>query len=114
MSTEIGNKDPVHVAAGLKGVLARGDVSDEAKARAEDRLGKMGYSTDTIDAARNKASASEDRSYGSEDPEADEHQKHVNHVNGGYKATLKNPNVSEEAKDNAREHLGEADDSDYA
>jgi len=31
--------------------------------------------------------------------------QHTNRVLGGYKATLKNPNVSEEAKEHAREVL---------
>ncbi|KAF7294080.1 hypothetical protein MKEN_01454600 [Mycena kentingensis (nom. inval.)] len=95
MSGANDNKDPVRVAAGLKGVLARDDVSDGAKARAEERLNEMGYN-------------GEDRAAESaRDPEEDASTKHDNQVKGGYKATLKNPNVSDEAKQNAREQLGD-------
>jgi len=37
--------------------------------------------------------------------EADTEGKNINNVIGGYKATLKNPNVSEEAKDHAKTAL---------
>jgi len=38
-------------------------------------------------------------------------QEHDNRVLGGYKATLKNPNVSEEAKEHAKEVLEESGES---
>ncbi|KAF7305221.1 hypothetical protein MKEN_01237300 [Mycena kentingensis (nom. inval.)] len=97
MSGANDNKDPVRVAAGLKGTLARDNVSDEAKARAEERLNEMGYS------AEDRASDSTRDAPANEDAAS----KHEHHVAGGYKATLKNPNVSEEAKQNAREKLDE-------
>ncbi|KAF7289198.1 hypothetical protein MIND_01381000 [Mycena indigotica] len=92
-------KDPVRVAAGLKGTLARGDVSDEAKNNAQERLKDMGYE----EYIAHPESSSDVR-------EKTEEEKHENHVQGGYKATLKNPNVSEEAKENARQHLGSSED----
>ena len=41
------------------------------------------------------------------DMETESHDKNPNNVAGGLKATLNNPNVSEEAKESARERLGE-------
>ncbi|KAF7289205.1 hypothetical protein MIND_01381700 [Mycena indigotica] len=92
-------KDPIRVAAGLKGTLARGDVSDEAKNNAQERLKDMGCE----EYIAHPESSSDVR-------EKSEEEKHENHVQGGYKATLKNPNVSEEAKENARQHLGSSED----
>ncbi|KAJ7239222.1 hypothetical protein B0H12DRAFT_1326704 [Mycena haematopus] len=74
-------KNPARVAAGLKSTLARDDVSDEAKAHAQQRLEDMGATTDEIDQPLNS------------------------HILGGYKATLTNDATSDKAKAHAAEIL---------
>ncbi|KAF5327883.1 hypothetical protein D9619_004154 [Psilocybe cf. subviscida] len=79
-----------HVAAGLKGTINNPNVSDDAKQRASQRLEEAGPDMQNLQSSNQ----------GSDPSEA-----HDNHVIGGYKATLKNPRVSDDAKDNAREKL---------
>ena len=71
-------KDPEHVAAGLKATLANPRVSAEAKHEAQNRLKEMGYEI--------------------KDPE---------HVKAGLKAAIHNPKVSPEAKAHAEKELKE-------
>ncbi|WVQ72879.1 hypothetical protein IAR50_002440 [Cryptococcus sp. DSM 104548] len=81
------------IAGGYKATLSNPNTSDEAKQNASNVLSD-------IDQKGSDAIADhENERY---DHEADHH---TNQVRGGYKATLKNPNVSEEAKDHAREIL---------
>ncbi|KAJ7198456.1 hypothetical protein GGX14DRAFT_665545 [Mycena pura] len=83
MSTE--NKDPTRVAAGLKSALARPNVSDEAKERAEERLKEMNAL----------------------DEPSDSHASDPTRVAAGLKSALARPDVSDEAKERAEERLKE-------
>ncbi|KAF9525270.1 hypothetical protein CPB83DRAFT_740691, partial [Crepidotus variabilis] len=83
------NKNPERVAAGLKATIHNDTIPQETKDRAQDRLDQMGVEV-------NKTASSQ-------------HAKQTNREIGGYKATLKNPNVSDEAKQNARSILREND-----
>ncbi|PBL03127.1 hypothetical protein ARMGADRAFT_1157304 [Armillaria gallica] len=101
MSTQrdTSGKDPVRVAAGLKATVHNPNVSEEAKERATDQLQHMqGGEVDSQTQTRGAPRA----------PAADEDVSLTGNQRGGYKATLKNPNVSDEAKQNARNIL-EAD-----
>ncbi|KAJ3997542.1 hypothetical protein F5050DRAFT_1806768 [Lentinula boryana] len=91
MSANDSQKNPERVAAGLRGTLHNDNVSDEAKDRAADRLHELGGDFE------NKTSRA---SAGTGD-------QHKNQVLGGYKATLHNDKVGEEAKAHAREVLEE-------
>ncbi|KAJ3786003.1 hypothetical protein GGU10DRAFT_353145 [Lentinula aff. detonsa] len=91
MSANDSQKNPERVAAGLRGTLNNDSVSDEAKDRAADRLRELGGDFE------NKTSRA---SAGTGD-------QHKNQVLGGYKATLHNDKVGEEAKAHAREVLEE-------
>ncbi|KAJ7604465.1 Conidiation protein 6-domain-containing protein [Roridomyces roridus] len=93
-------KNPANVAAGLKGVLARDNVSDEAKLNAEHRLEEMGVDIgDGISESKDHDHARQKYDDG----------KNENNVIGGHKANLKNPNTSEESKEHSREYLEEAE-----
>ncbi|KAH8107832.1 hypothetical protein BXZ70DRAFT_912866 [Cristinia sonorae] len=84
------NKDPTRVAAGLKATIHNPNVSEDAKERAAERLERMGQSQETTHATHATTQADSGES---------------NRVLGGYKATLSNPNTSEQAKAHAREIL---------
>ncbi|KAK0484948.1 hypothetical protein IW261DRAFT_1560618 [Armillaria novae-zelandiae] len=101
MSTqrETTGKDPVRVAAGLKATVHNPNVSEEAKERATDQLQHMqGGEVDPQTHSRVARGV----------PSTDEDVSLSGNQRGGYKATLKNPNVSDEAKEHARNIL-EAD-----
>jgi len=85
-------KNQNNVAGGYKATLSNPNASQEAKDHAKKMLDEMGVDADE------KASQ---KTY----HEADTHGKNKGNVIGGYKATLKNPNVSEEARENAEEQL---------
>ncbi|KAK7031451.1 Conidiation protein 6-domain-containing protein [Favolaschia claudopus] len=127
MSSNDSNMHDVRVAAGLKSAIAREDVSDDAKARAQERLENMGaaetedrltplddeeYSTPTDtrapsdDAKAHAREILEAAGYtvtsNEEEANTDEHQMRVL---AGYKAALNNPRVSDKAKQHAREYL---------
>ncbi|KJA25228.1 hypothetical protein HYPSUDRAFT_134942, partial [Hypholoma sublateritium FD-334 SS-4] len=87
------HKNPERVAAGLKAVLHNPNTTAQARAHAHERLIAMGVETEPLAEKDTGAKA---------DTKAHEH-----HVLGGYKATLKNPNVSEAAKLHAEEVLHE-------
>ncbi|KAF9254923.1 hypothetical protein L218DRAFT_938176 [Marasmius fiardii PR-910] len=135
MSPATSHKHANHVAAGLKAAIHNPRVSDEAKERAKERLEGMGVtvefdeehekrvlsgykaalhnenvSDEAKENARQKlreAGTLETREEDSSNqPLRDEHQ---NHVLGGYKAALANPNVSTEAKLHAETILEEHD-----
>jgi len=104
-------KNPERVAAGLKATLHNPTVSAEAKSRAQARLKEMGVDADIKTPSYKKESKTtedapqhdlrhEENVHGYEMPED-------NRILGGYKATLKNPNVSQEAKEHAKEMLKE-------
>jgi len=83
-----------NVAGGYKATLHNDNVSEEAKDHAQKELDRMGVDADEkTDSSKSRSSS------------ADVEGKNPNNVAGGYKATLKNPNVSAEAKDNAKEQL---------
>ncbi|XAO24019.1 hypothetical protein I312_102809 [Cryptococcus bacillisporus CA1280] len=79
------------VIGGYKAALNNTRVSEEAKQNA----------SNAIDNYENRGNeAAEDFSN-----EVDNNTHHSNRAVGGYKATLKNPNVSDEAKQHAKEVL---------
>ncbi|EAU84080.1 hypothetical protein CC1G_06942 [Coprinopsis cinerea okayama7 len=86
-------KDPGNVARGLKAAINNPNVSEEAKQRDIQKLQEMGY-----DAPGGNSGSSND---------AGDHDGLSTRQRAGYKATLKNDNVSEEAKQHAREVLGQ-------
>jgi len=86
-------KNTGNVIGGYKATLKNPNVSDEAKENAEKQLEKLGAEED-----KSSKKSSDSKS-------VDTEGKNPNNVMGGYKATLKNPNVSEEAKDHAKEVL---------
>ncbi|KAF8304975.1 hypothetical protein DL93DRAFT_2102296 [Clavulina sp. PMI_390] len=85
-----------HVVGGYKATLSNERTSEQAKANAEEKLAGMG-----VEGFDGSSGTSTTTTTGSGD-------EHENRVMGGYKATLKNPNVSEEAKNRAAENLREA------
>ncbi|CAE6438298.1 hypothetical protein ACGC1H_007002 [Rhizoctonia solani] len=92
-----------HVLGGYKATLSNPNTSDEAKAHAEEVLANAGVEVNNNSSDNTKGtSASTHR---------DEHE---NRVLGGHKATLSNPNTSNEAKEHAQEVLANADVSDTA
>ncbi|KAH8828663.1 Conidiation protein 6-domain-containing protein [Flagelloscypha sp. PMI_526] len=84
MSKNLGN-----VAGGLKATLKNPNVSEEAKESAAERLDSGNFETEATELSRSRP----------------DELKNEGNVIGGYKATLKNPRVSEEAKDHAEEVL---------
>ncbi|KAF9254921.1 hypothetical protein L218DRAFT_967753 [Marasmius fiardii PR-910] len=137
MSPATSHKDANHVAAGLKAAIHNPRVSDEAKEHAKERLEGMGVAVEFDDEhekrvlagykaalhnenvsdeakenARQKLQEAgvlethEEDQLKDDEPSRDEH---LNHVLGGYKATLANPNVSPEAKLHAATILDEHD-----
>ncbi|KAE9401570.1 hypothetical protein BT96DRAFT_918708 [Gymnopus androsaceus JB14] len=130
MSSNQSQKDPNRVAAGLKATIHNDNISEETKDRAAERLHEMGVEVD----GKTRPSGRSDVSYTDEDADVDDYETgvddydagakidtkaspaggsddaHTNRVLGGYKATLKNDNVSDEAKAHAREVL-EANDA---
>jgi len=129
-------KDISHSIAGYKGVLARSDVSDEAKDHAKQMLeeleghqsagGHLGHvisgykdrlrneKADDKEKTRSRKVLEElggddDYEYSSRpgDERLNLEGKDIGHVIGGYKATLSNSNVSEEAKEHAKKMLEE-------
>ncbi|KAJ6567074.1 Conidiation protein 6-domain-containing protein [Mycena capillaripes] len=124
MPSNSSTKDPVRVAAGYKAALAREEVSDEAKARAQERLEEMGaMSTEADDEytpdethSTNKATSNKEKhareileAAGYTVTEKGHEDKNQERVLAGYKAALHNPRVSDEAKAHAREYLEEHD-----
>ncbi|KDQ57722.1 hypothetical protein JAAARDRAFT_194009 [Jaapia argillacea MUCL 33604] len=101
--------DPTRVAAGLKAAIHNPNVSEEAKERAAERLESMGQETGqtlgshTIEGLSTHRHATDTSGTRVSAGDDETHNRQM----GGYKATLKNPNVSEEAKAHAREILKE-------
>ncbi|KAF5325431.1 hypothetical protein D9619_009767 [Psilocybe cf. subviscida] len=118
-----------HVAAGLKASMHNPNVSDNAKDRSARRLREMGASDEAATKTSSKKGPSKASVSHIDDtaeveaggdlggdflgqkagahPDKSSHkaQVHQHRVISGYKATLKNPRVSESAKSNAREQL---------
>ncbi|KAK2460758.1 hypothetical protein APHAL10511_007228 [Amanita phalloides] len=106
MSTGEQGKDPARVAAGLKAAVHNPRVSEEAKENASERLHQMHVETaEDTSKTRRKTSKSPSRRERSKSREELIEGKSESRVMGGYKATLKNPRVSEEAKEHAEEVL---------
>ncbi|KAF8909671.1 Conidiation protein 6-domain-containing protein [Gymnopilus junonius] len=127
------DKNPEYVARGLKGTIHNPNTSTEAKESAAERLEQMGSDvpqdfsgskTESATGSRNLRStgaAGAGQQHGENDEEdvyeesPDERVTEneglaageTNRVIGGYKATLKNPNVSQGAKKHAEEVLRE-------
>lgn len=101
-----GTKNPARQAGGYKAAINNPNVSEEAKDRARDALENLDVPCKRIASClrvpmlTNAAQSEKDAAAGK-----DPHRQA-----GGYKATLKNPNVSEEAKMHAKERLGELED----
>ncbi|KAF8062237.1 Conidiation protein 6-domain-containing protein [Lyophyllum atratum] len=109
-------KNPERVAAGLKATMKNPNVSEEAKISAKERLEDM---SDEVPNARtpSRVSRSRSRRRSTSRGRRSASAESTNRVLGGYKATLRNPNTSEEAKRHAREILdayeyGEEDEGD--
>ncbi|KAJ8590392.1 hypothetical protein M405DRAFT_164377 [Rhizopogon salebrosus TDB-379] len=83
-------KDTARVVAGLKAAVHNPNVSNEAKENAMKRLEEMGQTADPSPPSQGKSAADE---------------AHERNVLRGYKAATSNPNVSDEAKQHAREVL---------
>ncbi|ODN74557.1 hypothetical protein L202_06924 [Cryptococcus amylolentus CBS 6039] len=83
-----------HVIGGYKATLNNPNVSDEAKSRANEVIENF---------QENGSSAIEQSDQDNGNVSSADH--HENQVLGGYKATLNNPNVSEDAKQHARDVL---------
>ncbi|KIY69784.1 hypothetical protein CYLTODRAFT_488620 [Cylindrobasidium torrendii FP15055 ss-10] len=117
-------KDPSHVAAGLKGALHNDNVSDEAKSNAAARLNDLegsgeeptnrslgGYkatlTNDNVSpqAKKHAREVLEAAGLTVEPASEAERSEHEVRVLAGYKAALNNPRVSAEAKEHAREFL---------
>ncbi|KAG6877489.1 hypothetical protein C0992_009857, partial [Termitomyces sp. T32_za158] len=94
------DKSDTRVAGGLKATINNPRVSDEAKSSAHERLREMGTSADA-DASQIKRDIGEDTNDAPEDPDSSLTQQQL----GGYKTTMKNPNISEGAKKHAQEVL---------
>ncbi|TFK32056.1 hypothetical protein BDQ12DRAFT_671370 [Crucibulum laeve] len=126
-------KNPERVAAGLKATINRPNVSQEAKQRATERLQEMGK-LDSSGSSSQKSSRTAvgqvmigegsglhddaeepdidmsnpdtNRSAKSDILESGQFSEQEEHrIIGGYKASLKNPHVSESAKEHAKEVL---------
>ncbi|KAF8543752.1 conidiation protein 6 [Trichophaea hybrida] len=89
--------NPGNVIGGHKAALKNPNVSEEAKEHSRQVLDQIGDQTDS--SARATA--------GSDPSNVSTEGKNTGNVVGGYKATLKNPNVSDEAKDHAEKVLEE-------
>jgi len=126
-------KDPGHVIGGLKGTISNPNTSAEAKEHAAERLHEMedepahhelgshqiaGYKAaisnpNTSEKAKQRARDVLDAEGGEvgprpeQSPPSSPHDQHTKRVLAGYKAALHNNNVSEEAKERAREILRE-------
>ncbi|RDB19724.1 Conidiation-specific protein 6 [Hypsizygus marmoreus] len=103
-------KDSNRVIGGLKAAAHNPKFSDEAKAKASQRLQEMGGQQE-VGSGRQ---VDEDDNVGDEDFEEDSTSAAAgggesNRVLGGYKATLKNPRVSGEAKEHAEQVLKDND-----
>jgi len=90
---EEGGVDNNRVLGGHKATLHNSNTSGEAKQHARDVLKSAGDGGDEPGSGTTRASS------------GDTGDEHTNRVLGGYKATLKNPNTSEEAKAHAQEVL---------
>ncbi|KAF8352113.1 Conidiation protein 6-domain-containing protein [Amanita rubescens] len=123
-------KDPSRVAAGLKAAVHNPRVSEEAKESASERLHEMGEDVEPTKETTSMLTPTslggnfclltrrqrhatekrhaEERRQAEEKRHAEEQMmegKTESRVMGGYKATLKNPRVSPEAKEHAEEVL---------
>ncbi|KAJ7610492.1 Conidiation protein 6-domain-containing protein [Roridomyces roridus] len=104
-------KNPANVAAGLKGTLARDDVSDEAKQNAQRRLDEMDTNTDGDYSSHTTNDSAEYKETSARQMYEKEEGKNEGNVRGGHKANLKNPNTSEESKEHSREYLEDLEDN---
>ncbi|KAG2001557.1 hypothetical protein CC2G_006694 [Coprinopsis cinerea AmutBmut pab1-1] len=91
------------VIGSLKSVIHNPRDSEEAKNSARDRLRQMGVDPDHIPSSSSHRPSQAETLRKQE--EGRKSQIHQDRVEGGYKATLKNPNVSEAAKQHARDYL---------
>ncbi|KAF9485653.1 hypothetical protein BDN70DRAFT_870960 [Pholiota conissans] len=110
--TNTEGKNPEYVARGLKASIHNDGVSEEAKERAAQRLQDMGAEVpaDYVESGdkeytRFSASGDDDETDASARGMLSSNQKR------GYKATLKNPNVSDEAKQHAQDVLEDSGSS---
>ncbi|PPQ97274.1 hypothetical protein CVT26_006667 [Gymnopilus dilepis] len=127
MSDSHPEKNPERVIAGLKAAVHNPTVSEAARTHAKDRLREMGVDTEeSVSHSGMTGSGQYNHPVGERDKiviEEPAHHSRARHETGvhhhsedkaeegnmlrGYKAALHNPNVSQEAKDNARRILKE-------
>ncbi|KAL0953936.1 hypothetical protein HGRIS_005100 [Hohenbuehelia grisea] len=96
---DTGLKNSGNVAGGYKAALKNPNVSDEAKNNAQRKLDELESGEDSEYIPGTEV----DSVVG----DTDEKGRNMGNVIGGYKATLKNPNVGQEAKAHAKEVLEE-------
>ncbi|KAL0472713.1 conidiation protein 6 [Neurospora intermedia] len=88
--SDFGNKNPNNVLGGHKATLHNPNVSEEAKEHSKKVLENAGEGYDESSSGKTTT---------------DDGEKNAGNVAGGYKATLNNPNVSDEAKEHAKKKL---------
>ncbi|ORY31429.1 Conidiation protein 6-domain-containing protein [Naematelia encephala] len=123
---EGGNEHENRVLGGFKAVLHNPNISAETKEHAAEVLASHGIEVEHegLPPAHSKDKHEHEHTH----PDHTKHQHHQQHTHntrsetheaemhhenrvlGGYKATLSNPNVSDEAKEHAREVLKEHDE----
>ncbi|RKU46573.1 hypothetical protein DL546_004475 [Coniochaeta pulveracea] len=84
------------VAGGHKANLNNPNTSEESKKNSKQAL-ENEFDDNTVESDSEASTESKSSK--------DDHEKNPNNVAGGLKATLKNPNVSDEAKQSAQERL---------
>ncbi|KAF9564052.1 hypothetical protein CPC08DRAFT_816211 [Agrocybe pediades] len=102
-SQNSGDKNPDYVARGLKATIHNERTSEEAKESAAQRLEEMGAEVPSDFAASNDSSNSSGK--GGQDEEEGLNPNQIR----GYKSTLARDNVSDEAKEHAKQVLEEND-----
>ncbi|KAF9485635.1 hypothetical protein BDN70DRAFT_847505 [Pholiota conissans] len=107
LSAEDFNKNPERVAAGLKATVHNPNATADARSSAAQRLREMNVDPEEPLSSRNAKEVSGEtgqRTHGGAKSSAEVHE---HHIMGGYKAALKNPNASPEAKQHAEKMLAQ-------
>ncbi|WRT67671.1 uncharacterized protein IL334_004643 [Kwoniella shivajii] len=100
---------------GYKATLHNPNASTEAKAHAAEILEENGIDVNDQSTEKHHDGHAHSGNHQAHDGHAhknDQLSEHEHRVLGGYKAALHNPNVSEEAKQHAKEVLGQTEDKD--
>eukprot|EP01119_Soliformovum_irregulare_P026034 TRINITY_DN97_c0_g1_i5.p1 TRINITY_DN97_c0_g1~~TRINITY_DN97_c0_g1_i5.p1 ORF type:complete len:270 (-),score=106.08 TRINITY_DN97_c0_g1_i5:674-1483(-) len=100
-------KNPGNVAGGYKATLHNPNASDEAKEKAQQVLEEMGVDPEEKADRKDRSEPAKEEGDDQSVDEMDLLDKDNKRVIGGYKATLHNPNASDEAKEKAQQVLEE-------